>query len=156
MRYLAAAALALLVATPALAASPARIGAGSWVVAAPVAADADRVCLEANGQRLVCATAEPTPGGVASLGATKFKLTPAVETAAVFKLDLTESAMVRARACRTTDGLELCSALSSDSYQLAVVAPPAPPTLIDVEAIRAALDAIEGAIQKIRDALPEG
>jgi hypothetical protein len=152
MRYLALAALLALPNT-AEAAEAARIGAGSWVVAAALAEDADRVCFEVDGVRVSCSVEVPQTDGVVEFGGQRFKLTPPTPRAAVAALELSTSGTVRAVACRTVDGVELCSAPSSDSYTLTVAPVPAPPTLIDVEAIREALDAIDGAVDKIRDAL---
>lgn len=156
MRYLALV-LSLLLATSADAADrrPARIGPGTWIVAATVGADADRVCFIANGERVVCAMPGPTPNGEATVNETTVQLEPPVTSAVVAQLTTTAIVEIRAIACRTTDGLELCSALSSDAFQLVPIQPPAPPTLLDTEAIRAALGEIGAAIEKIRLAIPE-
>lgn len=152
-----AACAALLLAFPGIAQAadrqPARLSSQTWVVAALLAEDADRICFVRGPERLSCISETY----VVSAAEFEFEgkrirvLSPGgVTRAAVVKLTLTADAEIRAIACKTIDGAEVCSEPSSDLYALRIVPDPKPPKLIDLQAIENQLSQIEGAIRGIR------
>lgn len=155
----------LLGAWPALAGErqPARLGHSEWVVAAQVGDAVETVCFEASdetvmgalggAEQIACVVPTEVVGDAFELDGRRFRIPGAlgVKRIAFARIALTSAATVHAIACRESEGLQLCSAPSEDTYRLVVLSPPHSPRLLDLEEITAQLSAIDGAVRRIRD-----
>lgn len=142
----------LLTARPALATerAAARLDLGKWVVAAKAEVGVDKICFTTGSDTIVCgAPVAVTAGEFRWNDRTYRVIDPQADAVVAAEITLGTTAQVRAIACRTQDGLELCSEPSGDVYALKVLQPTPSPQLIDLvqkiqDAAKSIMDSLEG------------